>query len=1438
MATDTNDSSTTKIDSSSPFYTALHDRPGDFITPVRLKLNNYDEWSHAIRLALRARRKFGFLDGTIKSPTPPATKADWETVHSMLVSWLSNTIDPEVKSLLPRYEDAKRLWDDLSERFNVVNGPRIQQLKSDINDCSQTNTMSVAVYFSKLSMLWDELDKHEPLISCSCGKCECDVGKQHAARRDSDRVHRFLLGLESKSYGHLRSNLLSHDPLPNLNRAFQAISQEERVRGMDRTKEPISEVTGFSVRSSSPSVSRSSSYLTKADKQKLVCTHCKKRGHDVSMCFDLLDELPDWWYELKGAKPPGKGGRGRGNTSARGSNNVVSRAHMVDASATSAGVTAAGPVTVCGTPSHTLSGKWIIDTGCSHHVTGNLQALIDVHEVPACPVGLPDGQQVLATRVGRISLTPSLTLDRVLYVPQLTCNLISASQLSDAIPCEFITNSSSCLIQALPTRVVIGTGDRLDGLYYLRCEPSYVAGSIDVCSAGSALTLWHHRLGHPSEKVVKLLPFLKANNRHLPSPCEVCHRAKHTRDRFPLSCSHSTKPFELVHCDLWGPYDPPACSGGRYFFTLVDDFSRAVWIFLLNDKTMVFETFMNFVAMVDNQFSTTIKSVRSDNGTEFNCLKSYFRTNGILFQTSCVGTPQQNGRVERKHQHILNVARALRFHAGLPIKFWGECALAAVHLINRTPSLVLNGKTPFEVLFGSPPSFDDLRVFGSLCFAHNQRAKGDKFASRSRKCVFMGYPYGKKGWYLFDLERDEFFVSRDVKFYEDIFPFKDTEASNKASSTYDVLLPLEALDDSVWFCDDEAPSVLPPPSSPTPSADTNVRTTAISPAVSPATSANSAPTTTTTTTADIEGAAEMGRGYRRKFPSTALNDYVVETITRGNTPSSVGHVTVCSPPSGTPYPIAHYVNCDKFSVAHRQFLAAITNHTEPRNFKEAFKDAGWRAAMETEMNALEANGTWTLEPLPPGKKALGSQWLYKIKYKSDSTIERLKARLVVFGNHQTEGIDYDETFAPVAKMTTVRTFLAVAAAKNWALHQMDVHNAFLHGDLEEEVYMRLPPGFSSPLPGMVCRLRKSLYGLKQAPRCWFEKLVTALKQYGFLQSYADYSLFTFTKGLVQLNVLVYVDDLLISGNDIVVMSAFKDYLHSCFHMKDLGVLKYFLGIEVARNSDGIFLCQRKYILDIISEVGCLGCKPETTPIVPNHGLGRSDSPLLKDPEPFRRLVGRLVYLSVTRPDLTYAVHVLSQFISAPRQDHWDTALRTVRYLKGTPGQGILLRSDCDLSLTGWCDSDWAACPTTRRSLTGWFVFLGHSPISWKTKKQHTVSRSSAEAEYRAMAALTCELKWLKGVLLSLGIHHPRAAPIFCDSQSALYIAQNPVFHERTKHIEVDCHFVRDAITEGLISPSHVSTTVQLADILTKALGVSQFANLLGKLGIANPYSPT
>lgn len=602
-----------------------------------------------------------------------------------------------------------------------------------------------------------------------------------------------------------------------------------------------------------------------------------------------------------------------------------------------------------------------------------------------------------------------------------------------------------------------------------------------------------------------------------------------------------------------------------------------------------------FVVLIETQFSARIKTLRSDNGTEFMCLAQYFKAKGVIHETSCVHTPQQNGRAERKHQHILNVARALRFQANLPIEFWGECVLTATHLINRTPSTLLKQKSPFEILHGHPPTLSHLRVFGCLAYAHNKNTAGDKFASRSQRSILLGYPSGTKGWKLFDLEQETVFISRDVEFQENVFPFLDRQSSSSSPVLPPITLP-SSIDKEDGITQSTTPDTSSPPETTVASGKENN--------YNPATEHHEPIQET------------LGRGHRTHKPSTRYRDFVINSVTAIpsslSTPSLPFSIPV--PSSGSCYPLSDYLVYDRISTNHRSYIIALSTNIEPKYFKQAMKEKVWRDAMKAEIEALERNHTWDLQELPPNKRALGCKWVYTIKLRSDGTIERYKARLVVLGNNQKEGLDYKETFSPVAKMTTVRLFLDIAAKKNHEIHQMDVHNAFLHGDLQEEVYMKLPPGFSNSNDTRVCRLRKSLYGLKQAPRCWFAKLVAALLKYGFEQTYSDHSLFVYSRNGTTLRILVYVDDLIISGDSNSAINPFKAYLSTCFYMKDLGNLKYFLGLEVARSLQEIYLCQRKYSLEIVTECGLLGCKPAGSPMDQNHTLGRAQGAFLPDPE--------------------------------------------------------------------------------------------------------------------------------------------------------------------------------------------------------------------------------
>ncbi|CAH9129500.1 unnamed protein product, partial [Cuscuta epithymum] len=485
----------------------------------------------------------------------------------------------------------------------------------------------------------------------------------------------------------------------------------------------------------------------------------------------------------------------------------------------------------------------------------------------------------------------------------------------------------------------------------------------------------------------------------------------------------------------------------------------------------------------------------------------------------------------------------------------------------------------------------------------------------------------------------------------------------------------------------------------------------------------------------ISATDEIRRGTRARRLPKHLTEYDTDL------PPSLDYSQITNQGTSAIYPISNFITYEKFSDKHKAFLAAITSRDEPKRFSQAILDPKWQEAMQKEIHALEENGTWTLVQLPPGKKAVDSKWVYKIKYKPNGDVERYKARLVAKGFTQVEGIDFHETFAPVAKLVTVRCLLAVAAKRNWEVHQLDVNNAFLHGDLSEDVYMRMPQGFTKNGDTRVCKLQKSLYGLRQASRNWYHKFTQSLLNVGFRQSRADHSLFIFQQGENHTFALIYVDDVILAGNDVSHIGRIKGYLNDQFSIKDLGPLKYFLGIEVARSPEGFVLSQRKYTLDILEDSGLLAARPSQFPMEQNLKLRPDDGSPLIDASAYRRLIGRLLYLTVTRPDIVFSVSQLSQFLSQPRQSHFDAAIRVLRYLKQTPGQGIFLSADDDHSLKGYCDADWAGCSYTRRSSTGYFITLGSSPISWRTKKQSVVSRSSAEAEYRAMAVTVSEILW-------------------------------------------------------------------------------------------------
>nr|XP_016483383.1 PREDICTED: uncharacterized protein LOC107804081 [Nicotiana tabacum] len=648
-----------------------------------------------------------------------------------------------------------------------------------------------------------------------------------------------------------------------------------------------------------------------------------------------------------------------------------------------------------------------------------------------------------------------------------------------------------------------------------------------------------------------------------------------------------------------------------------------------------------------------------------------------------------NGVVERKHRHLLEVARERLFHSKVPLQYWGECVLTATYLINRIPSKVLNGLTPYE---------------------------------------------HQKGYKVLDLVTKRVFVSRDVRFHEDQFPFSHSPLTSDFPFFPQDTIPTDTLphNSTEYSSRISLPSPSPPsthssPSSsstcPGPSISTNINLTPSDsaptpcPSYSPILSGSFSPSSISTPILIPPPPVRISDRVTQK--QAYLNDYICNNI-------YLSDLSSCLSKPLKPNAFSFHA----LSIDNHHLLQSISTTSEPSSYLQASIHPGWKKAMDAEISALEINNTWDVVSFPPGKKALPCKWVYKVKHNSDGTIERIKARLVVRGDIQREGIDYSETFSPVVKMTTIRCLLAVAIKKGWNVSQLDVNNAFLHEDLQEEVYMK------------------------------------------FQQQSGD---------LISI-LVVYVDDILLTGNDTTEIAQLTAFLHSEFKVKHLGHIHHFLGMEILREKHGFIIGQRQFTLELLVEFDCTG-PAVSSPLDPYSKLQADMGELMPDPTIYRHLVGKLNYLTNTRSDLYFAVLY------------------------------------------------WAACRDSRRSVSSFFITLGGAPISWKSKKQISISMSSAEAEYKSMRRVTAEITWLVRLLADLSAPPTLPVPVHSDSQAAIHIARNLVFHERTKHVELDCHFVRQQFLSGLISLSFVPSESQLADLFTIPLSGGSHQSILSKLGV-------
>ncbi|GJR80950.1 retrovirus-related pol polyprotein from transposon TNT 1-94 [Tanacetum coccineum] len=493
-------------------------------------------------------------------------------------------------------------------------------------------------------------------------------------------------------------------------------------------------------------------------------------------------------------------------------------------------------------------------------------------------------------------------------------------------------------------------------------------------------------------------------------------------------------------------------------------------------------------------------------------------------------------------------------------------------------------------------------------------------------------------------------------------------------------------------------------------------------------------------------------------------------------------------------------------------------------------------AMQEELHEFERLKVWEL--VPPLDKAfvITLKWIYKVKLDELGGILKNKARLVARGYRQEEGIDFEESFAPVARLEAIRIFLAFAAHMNMVVYQMDVKTAFLNGNLREEVYVSQPDGFVDPdKPNYVYKLKKALYGLKQAPRAWYDMLSSFLISNDFSKGSVDPTLFIRREGKELLLVQIYVDDIIFAASTPELCDLFAKIMCSKFKMSMMGKISFFLGLQISQSPRGIFINQSKYALESLKKYGFESCDPVDTPMVEKSKLDEDKEGKAVDPSHYRGMIGTLLYLTASRPDLQFAICMCARYQARPTEKHLNAVKRIFRYLKGTVHRGLWYPKDSSIALTAFADADHAGCQDTRRSTSGSIQLLGDRLVSWSSKRQKSAAISSTEAEYIALSGCCAQVLWMRSQLTDYGFGFNKI-PMYCDNKSAIALCCNNVQHSRSKHIDIRFHFIKEHVENGVIELYFVNTEYQLADIFTKALGRERIEFLINKLGVSGLYT--
>lgn len=1151
----------------------------------------------------------------------------------------------------------------------------------------------------------------------------------------------------------------------------------------DQIKTKLLQEVNSNVQNSGSSAALYSKNFRPQSQSQVKCFKCKKVGHYQNKC--PLKNSDNKTFTKK-------------NDSKKGQN--------YDASLT------------CFVVNQCKSNDWIIDSGATAHMTNKSEWLTNVKQSATNEVTIADDTKLKVPITGDVKVklncanrNKDVDIRNVLYVPGLCTNLLSVSTLvQKGLSVNF--NSDGCRVIDRDGEL-LAEASMMNGMFKLSQVESNVM-TADTKKASKEV-LWHRRLGHIGFDNLKRLKSDFSDDLQFDSDerklCGVCLEGKQSRKPFNSSSSRSSKVLELVHSDVCGPINVDSFGGSRYFVTFLDDFSRKVVVYIIKQKSDVFAKLKEYKCMAENQTGEKLKVLRTDNGTEYfnkNC-SNFLKDCGIVHQSSAPYTPEQNGMAERMNRTLVEKARCMLLDGKLSIKFWAEAINTAAYIVNRSPSRVISNKTPEEMWSGVRPELSHFRVFGCKAMMHVPKEKRKKFDPKSIQCIMVGYSETSKAYRLFDSAAMKTIISRDVVFLEDE-RCDNVSSECTASGGCHFYFEVENSKSQTEFEDEMVQSF---------GTSTEVVASVDDPQIESADSIIS-------NEQNGAGASAIENGSISSESESSYDSY--DSCQESST-SLEEESDLYVPPSTTNLDNlqARRSSRNKKPTDKTDFVSYLAvNAHDPVTVEEALSSPNaskWQEAMEREYESLLENRTWSLVNLPPDRKPINCKWVFKTKCDSNGVVNQHKARLVVKGCAQRQGIDYEETFSPVVRYASIRFLISMAAKHNLQIDQMDAVTAFLQGELQDEIYMIQPQRFDDGTQ-KVCRLKKSLYGLKQASRIWNHKLNAVLIKFGLCRSKVDECIYYRVDGRSMLIVAVYVDDILIFSNDVNIKNKLKRNLQDEFKMKDIGAAKFILGMEIIRNktTGSISINQSRYIRQILEKFGMADSNPVKTAADVNQKLtvemcpNNEESRKKMDAIPYQEAVGSILFVAqLTRPDIQYAVNSVSRFNQTPGMAHWLAVKRIMRYLKGTIHYKLTYHKNGGSEMHGYCDSDWAADSIDRRSTTGYVFMHQGGAISWGSKKQPTVALSTTEAEYMAMSSATQEALWLKSLSNEIFQKKDKTLIIKCDNKGAIQLSEKSSYQPRTKHIDVRHHFIREKVIDGNIKFEYIKTDFMLADYLTK-----------------------